>query len=164
LPLEVARAFFSSSSQLRKSAYTTVSTQLTTFFSKGIRIRPTGTHGIELCGSLHGFAVLLGKLILELLLIGGGRLAGLLELSLKVDNPLLLHCRILQQVRPALSHVGQRLPQHDRIVSIISTMCNQVTETHCEALTVSALLIVMMLVLTTCISSLSSNQSSCQGV
>jgi hypothetical protein len=45
-----------------------------TFFSKGIRIRPTTSHGIELRGSLHGFAFFLGELILELLL-GGYRLA-----------------------------------------------------------------------------------------
>jgi hypothetical protein len=45
---------------------------------------------------------LLGKLILELLLIGGRHLTDLLELSLKVDNPLFLLLRMLQQVGPAL--------------------------------------------------------------
>jgi hypothetical protein len=52
-------------------------------------------------GGLHGLVLLLGELILESLLFGGCRLAGLLELSLKVDNPLLLLRRILQQVGPA---------------------------------------------------------------
>jgi hypothetical protein len=46
--------------------------------------------------SLHDFALLLSELVLELLLIGGRRLADLLELSLKVDNLLLLRRRILQ--------------------------------------------------------------------
>jgi hypothetical protein len=36
------------------------------------------------------------KLILKLLFINGRRFTDLLELSLKVDNPLLLHRRILQ--------------------------------------------------------------------
>jgi hypothetical protein len=40
--------------------------------------------------------LLLSELVLELLLIGGRRLADLLELSLKVDNLLLLRRRILQ--------------------------------------------------------------------
>jgi hypothetical protein len=66
--------------------------------------------------------LLLGELILELLLIDGYCLAELLEFSLKVNNPLLLRRRILQQVGPALSPVCQRLPQHDKIVSIISKM------------------------------------------
>jgi hypothetical protein len=52
-------------------------------------------------GGLHGLALLLGELVLELLLFGGCRLADLLELSLKVDNPLLFLRRILQQVGPA---------------------------------------------------------------
>jgi hypothetical protein len=43
-------------------------------------------------------------------------------------------------------------------------MCNQITTTRPETLTVNALLIVMMLVRTACISSLLSNQSSYQGV
>jgi hypothetical protein len=67
-----------------------------------MKIRPTISHGIELRGSLHGLALPLSKLILEPLLLGGCRLADLLELSLKVDNPLLLRRRILQQVGPAL--------------------------------------------------------------
>jgi hypothetical protein len=70
-------------------------------------------------GSLHGFALLLGELMLEILLIGGRRLADLLKLSLKVDNPLLLRCCVLRQIGLALSPVSQRLPQHDKIVSII---------------------------------------------
>jgi hypothetical protein len=52
-------------------------------------------------GGLHGLALLLGELVLELLHFGGCRLADLLELSLKVDNPLLFLRRILQQVGPA---------------------------------------------------------------
>jgi hypothetical protein len=66
-----------------------------------MKIRPTSSHGIELRGSLHGLALLLGELILELLLLGGSHLADLLELSLKLNNPLLLLRRILQQVGPA---------------------------------------------------------------
>jgi hypothetical protein len=77
---------------------------LTTFFSKGIintKIQPTSRHGIKLRGSLHGLALLLDKLILELLLLDGCRLADLLELLLKVDNLLFFICPILQQVGPA---------------------------------------------------------------
>jgi hypothetical protein len=51
-------------------------------------------------GVLHGLALLLGKLILEPFLFGGCRLTDLLELSLKVDDPLLLLRRVLQQVGP----------------------------------------------------------------
>jgi hypothetical protein len=50
--------------------------------------------------SLYGLALLLGELVLEPLLLGGCLLADLLELSLKVDNPLLPLRRILQQVGP----------------------------------------------------------------
>jgi hypothetical protein len=114
--------------------------------------------------SLHGLALLLGELILELFLISGRRLADLLELSLKVDNLLLLRCRILQQVGPTLSLLCQRLPQHDKIVSNTSITYNQAKTTRPKTLTVSALLIVTMLVRTAYISLLSSNQSSCQGV
>jgi hypothetical protein len=114
--------------------------------------------------SLHGFALLLGDLVLELLLIGGRRLADLLDLSLKVDNSLLLHRRILQQVGPALGPLCQRLPQHGKIVSNTSITYDQATTTRRNTLTVSTLLILMMMVCTACISSLSSNQSSCQGV
>jgi hypothetical protein len=46
--------------------------------------------------------LLLGELILKLLLIDGRRLTDLLELSLKVDNPLFLLLCMLQQVGPAL--------------------------------------------------------------
>jgi hypothetical protein len=52
-------------------------------------------------GGLHGLALLLGELVLEPLLFGSRRLTDLLELSLKVDDLLLLLCRILQQVGPA---------------------------------------------------------------
>jgi hypothetical protein len=55
-----------------------------------------------MCCGLHGLAPLLSKLILESLLIGGCRLADLLKLLLKVDNPLFLLRCMLQQVGPAL--------------------------------------------------------------
>jgi hypothetical protein len=51
---------------------------------------------------IHGLAPLLGKLVLEPLLISGCHLTDLLELSLKVDNPLFLLLGMLQQVGPAL--------------------------------------------------------------
>jgi hypothetical protein len=51
---------------------------------------------------IHGLAPLLGKLVLEPLLIGGCHLTDLLELSFKVDNPLFLLLGMLQQVGPAL--------------------------------------------------------------
>jgi hypothetical protein len=57
--------------------------------------------------SLHGLALLLGKLVLEPLLLSGYRLMDLLELLLKVDNPLLLLRRILQQVGPAFGPLCQ---------------------------------------------------------
>jgi hypothetical protein len=44
--------------------------------------------------------LLLSELILEPLLLGGCRLADLLELSLKADNPPLFLYLILQQVGP----------------------------------------------------------------
>jgi hypothetical protein len=56
---------------------------------------------------LHGLAPLLVKLILELLLIGSCCLTDLLELSLKVDYPLFLLPRMLQQVGPALGPIYQ---------------------------------------------------------
>jgi hypothetical protein len=52
---------------------------------------------------LHGLALLLGKLVLEAFLLSRRRLRDLLELSLKVDNTLLLVRCILQKVGPALS-------------------------------------------------------------
>jgi hypothetical protein len=55
----------------------------------------------------------------------------LLELSIKVNNPLLL-CRILQQVSPAFGPFCQRLLQYNKVVSIISNMYNQVTTKHCR--------------------------------
>jgi hypothetical protein len=113
---------------------------------------------------LHGLAPHLGKLILESLLIGGCRLADLLKLLLKVGNPLFLLRRMLQQAGPALGPLCQRLLQSNQIVNNISTANNQVTVTHRGKLTVSALLMVTMLVRKACMSSLSSNQSSCQGV
>jgi hypothetical protein len=47
--------------------------------------------------------LLLGELILKPPLFGSRRLTDLLELMLKVDNPLLPLRRVLQQVDPALS-------------------------------------------------------------
>jgi hypothetical protein len=114
--------------------------------------------------SLHGLAPLLGELFLKLLLISGRCLADLLELSLKVDNPLFLRRRIPQQVSPTLGPFRQLLPQHDKIVSNTSITYNQTTTTRRKMPTVSALLMVTMLVRKSCMSSLSSNQSSCQGV
>jgi hypothetical protein len=87
-----------------------------------------------------------------------------LELSLKVNNPLFLLCRMLQQVGPALGPLCWRLLQSNQVVNIFSIENNQVTATHRGQLTVSALLMVTMLVCKACMSSLSSNQSSCQGV
>jgi hypothetical protein len=52
-------------------------------------------------GGLHGLAPLLGELILEPLFLGGISLTNLPELSLKVDDPLLLLRCMLQQVGPA---------------------------------------------------------------
>jgi hypothetical protein len=66
------------------------------------KIRPTNGYSIELRSSLHGLALLLGELVLEPLLFGSRRLTDLLELLLKVGNPLLPLCRVLQQVDPAL--------------------------------------------------------------
>jgi hypothetical protein len=55
-----------------------------------------------LCGSLYGLALLLGELVLEPRLFGSCRLTDLLELLLKVDNPLFFLRRVPQQVGPAL--------------------------------------------------------------
>jgi hypothetical protein len=59
-------------------------------FEKGQRLKPTSSHSVKLRSGLHGLASLLGELVLELLLIGGRYLTDLLELSLKVENPLFL--------------------------------------------------------------------------
>jgi hypothetical protein len=64
-------------------------------FKKGQRLKPTSSRSVKLRSGLHGLAPLLGELILEPLLIGGRRLTDLLELSLKVDNPLFLLLRML---------------------------------------------------------------------
>jgi hypothetical protein len=111
--------------------------------------------------SLHGLALLLGELVLEPLLLDGCCLADLLELSLKVDNPLLLLRRILQQVGLAFCLFCQRQSQYTKVVKY---HFNHKTTTRCRQLTVSAVLMVTMLVRKACMSSLSSNQSSCQGV
>jgi hypothetical protein len=132
----------------------------TIFFTKeiiSIKIQPTSSHSVELRSSFHGLASLLGKLILEPLLLGGYRLAGLLELSPKVDNPLFFIHLILQQVRPNFGSLCQRLSQGNKIVSTIRTMQNQVVTTRSRQLTVNTVLIVTMLVRKACMSSLSSN-------
>jgi hypothetical protein len=74
-----------------------------------MKIRLTSGHGIELRSSLHGLVLLLGELVLEPFLLSGRRLPDLLEFSLKVDNPLPLLGRILQQVGPAFGPLCQRL-------------------------------------------------------
>jgi hypothetical protein len=114
--------------------------------------------------SLHGLALLLDELVLEPFHLGGCRLTGLLELLPKVDNPLFLLSRILQQVGPAFGPLCQRLSHYNKVVNTISITHNQVTTTRCRQLTVSTILMVTMLVRKACMSSLSSNQSSCQGV
>jgi hypothetical protein len=129
-----------------------------------MKIRPTSSHGIELHGSLHGLALLLDELVLEPLLLGGCRLADLLELALKVDNLLFFPYRILQQVGPTFVPLCQRLSQYNKVVRTTSTMQNQVITTRRKQLIVNAVLIVTMLVCKAYMSSLSSNQSSCQGV
>jgi hypothetical protein len=64
--------------------------------------RWTEIHRQQLRSGLHGLAPLLSELVLEPLFIGGCRLKDLLELSLKVGNPLFLLLGMLQQVGPAL--------------------------------------------------------------
>jgi hypothetical protein len=81
-----------------------------TFFPKkivSIKNRPTGGHSIELRSGLHDLALLLRELVLEPFLLGCHRLTDLLELSLKVDNPLLFLRCILQQAGPAFSPFRQ---------------------------------------------------------
>jgi hypothetical protein len=63
-------------------------------FKKGQRPKPTSSRSVKLRSGLHGLAPLLGKLVLEPLLIGGRCLTDLLELSLMVDNPLFLLSRM----------------------------------------------------------------------
>jgi hypothetical protein len=74
-----------------------------TFFNKIIntKIRPTNGYSIELHSSLHSLALLLDKLVLEPFLFGSRRLTDLLELLLKVGNPLSPPCCVLQQVDSA---------------------------------------------------------------
>jgi hypothetical protein len=116
-----------------------------------------------LCGNLYGLALLLGELVLEPLLFGSCRLMDLLELLLKVDNLLFFLRRVLQQVSPALGLFCYGLSQYIKLVSRISTRHHQ-EKYIVRKLTVSALLIVTMLVYKACITSFSSKISSCQGV
>jgi hypothetical protein len=75
---------------------------MTSCSKKGHRLKPTNSCSIKLRSGLHGLAPLLSERILEPLLIGGCRLTNLLELSLKVGNPLFLLLGMPQQVGPAL--------------------------------------------------------------
>jgi hypothetical protein len=70
--------------------------------------------------SLHDLALLLGELVFEPFLLGGCRLTDLLELSLKVDDPLLLLRCIFQQVNPALGALCQGLSQYNSVMYGIS--------------------------------------------
>jgi hypothetical protein len=58
---------------------------------------------------LVGLVLLLCELVLKLLLLGSRRFLDLFELLLKLNDPLLLHRYILQQVGAALGPVCQRL-------------------------------------------------------
>jgi hypothetical protein len=128
-----------------------------------MRIRPTNGYNIELRSSLLGLVLLLGKLVLEPFLLGSRRLTDLLELLFKVSDPLLLCRRVHQQVGPTLGPFCQGLLQHNKLVSDTST--NTSSEKYIVSKpTVSAWLMVTMLVHKACISSLSSKISSCQGV
>jgi hypothetical protein len=106
---------------------------------------------------LHGPALLLGELVLESFLLSHHRLTDLLELSLKVYDPLLHLHSILQQVGSALGMFHYGLSQNNKDVSHISSARHQKTTARCRQLTVSAVLMVIMLVCKACISSLSSN-------
>jgi hypothetical protein len=92
-----------------------------------MQIRHTSSHSIELRSSLHGLVLLLSELVLEPFLLSRRRLTDLLELLFKVNDPLLLPRRILQQVSPALSQFCQRLSQYNKVVRIISITHNKVT-------------------------------------
>jgi hypothetical protein len=129
-----------------------------------MKIQPTSNHGIELRGSLHGLALLLGELIFELLLLGGRRLVDLLELSLKVDNPLLLLCAFFSRSAQPLALCASDCCKVTRSSKSFQLRTIKSPATCCGQLTVSALLMVTMLVRKACMSSLSSNRSSCQGV
>jgi hypothetical protein len=59
------------------------------------KIRPTNGYSIELRSSLYGLALLLGMLVLEPLLFGSRRFTDLLELLLKVSDPLFPLHRVL---------------------------------------------------------------------
>jgi hypothetical protein len=113
--------------------------------------------------SLHGLALLLGELVLEPFLFGDRHLTDLLELSLRVEDLLLLVRCNFQQVGPALGPLCQGLSQYNKVVSSISTRHLQ-EKTHRRQLTISAVLMVTMLVRKACISSLSSKISSFHGV
>jgi hypothetical protein len=74
-----------------------------------IKNRPTNGHSIGLRSGLYGLALLLGELVLEPLLLHRCHFTDLFELSLKVEDPLFLLGRILQQVGPALGTFCQGL-------------------------------------------------------
>jgi hypothetical protein len=92
-----------------------------------IKNRPTNGHSIELRSGLHGLVPLLGELVLESFLLSRRRLTNLLELSLKVDDPLLLLRRILQQVGPALGTFRQGLSRNNKVVSHVRSTHHQKT-------------------------------------
>jgi hypothetical protein len=60
------------------------------------KIQPTNGYCIELRSSLHGLVLLLSELALEPLIFGSRCLTDMLELLLKVSNPLFLLRRVLQ--------------------------------------------------------------------
>jgi hypothetical protein len=84
------------------------------------------------------------------------------ELSLKVGNTLFLLLGIPQLVGSALS--ASDYYKITRLSVMLQKQNNQAVIIHHRQLTMSALLMVMMLVCKARMSSLSSNQSSCQGV
>jgi hypothetical protein len=109
---------------------------------------------------LLGFALLLGELVVELPLLSSRRFPDLFEFLLKFSDPLVLRHCILQLVGPALGPVYQRLSttqqahqQHFNKYFVRKYIISKPT--------VSASLMVTMLVCKACISSLSSKISSC---
>jgi hypothetical protein len=77
---------------------------------------------------------------------------------------LLLRHRTLQQVSPTLALSASDCHSTTKIVINTSITYKKATLTRHKTLTVSAWLMVTMLVRKACMFSLSSNQSSCQGV
>jgi hypothetical protein len=124
----------------------------------------TSSRCVELRGGLHGLVPFLGKLVLEPLLVGSRRLTYLLKLSLKVDDTLFFLLCMPQLVGLTLGPLCQRLLQNHKVVSDTHEKNSQIVIVHHKQLTMSAWLMVTMLVCKARMSSLSSNQASCQGV